>query len=433
VIVRRWSGLLFLAAGAAAVVERPNLAEPGPSALGGPVSSFGDEGDRPEPRLRWRARPLEESRAAVEVVGVEPGSLQALRLAHLSADQWQAFFAVRVLRDDPSGSGTAPAPPLWGAYSLQGEAVRFVPRFPLEPGLRYRAEFDPARLRAVIKGFSPAAYSAHARPARAGPAIIVADFAVPSRPRRPAAKVVAVYPSGDTLPENLLRFYIHFSAPMSRGEAYHRIRLLDAAGKPVDSPFLELAEELWSGDGMRFTLLFQPGRIKRGLKPREEAGPILQAGRSYCLVVDRDWLDAEGNPMQASARKPFRAGPPDETSPNPATWTLRPPRSGSKDPFEARFSEPLDHALLERLLSVRDGAGRIVPGGVAVSAGETAWSLTPLNPWQPGEYRLEVGTELEDLAANSVARPFEVDVTRPITARVTQEVVALPFRVLGPR
>ena len=58
-----------------------------------------------------------------------------------------------------------------------------------------------------------------------------------------------VYPSRAMLPENLLRLYIHFSAPMSRGEAYRRIRLLDATGKPVDDPFLELDEELWSRDG----------------------------------------------------------------------------------------------------------------------------------------------------------------------------------------
>ena len=33
-----------------------------------------------------------------------------------------------------------------------------------------------------------------------------------------------VYPSTDQLPENQLKFYLHFSAPMSRGEAYSRIQ-----------------------------------------------------------------------------------------------------------------------------------------------------------------------------------------------------------------
>ena len=88
-------------------------------------------------------------------------------------------------------------------------------------------------------------------------------------------------------------------------------------------PFLELDEELWSPDGTRFTLLFDPGRVKRGLKPREELGPVLEAGKSYSLVIDRDWLDASGNSLKAGFRKTFRVGPPDETSPDPKTWTVR--------------------------------------------------------------------------------------------------------------
>ena len=145
---------------------------------------------------------------------------------------------------------------------------------------------------------------------------------------------------------------------MSRGEAYRRIRLLDAAGKPVDDPFLELDEELWSPDGTRFTLLFDPGRIKRGLKPREEVGPVLEAGKSYYLVIDRDWLDADGKPLKAGFRKTFRVGPPDETSPDPKTWSVRPPAPETRDPLEVRFPEPLDRALLDRLIAVRDGADK---------------------------------------------------------------------------
>ena len=114
------------------------------------------------------------------------------------------------------------------------------------------------------------------------------------------------------MPENLLKFYLHFSAPMSRGEAYRRIHLLDADGNEVADPFLELGEELWDRDMRRFTLLFDPGRIKRGLKPREEVGPVLEEGKQYTLVVDRDWLDATGYPLAAKMRKTFRALAPDE-------------------------------------------------------------------------------------------------------------------------
>ena len=167
---------------------------------------------------------------------------------------------------------------------------------------------------------------------------------------------------------------------MSRGEAYRHIRLLDAKGKPVDAPFLELDEELWSRDGMRFTLLFDPGRIKRGLKPREDLGPVLEAGKSYQLVIDRDWPDAEGNPLKAEFRKTLRAGPPDETSPDPKTWEIRPPAPETRDPLEVRFPEPLDRALLDRLIVVQDAAGKAVPGRIAVEAEETALAIRSGGP-----------------------------------------------------
>ena len=63
-------------------------------------------------------------------------------------------------------------------------------------------------------------------------------------------------------------------------------------------PFLELDEELWSPDGTRFTLIFDPGRIKRGLKPREEVGPVLEAGKSYSLVIDRRLARRIGKPAR---------------------------------------------------------------------------------------------------------------------------------------
>ncbi len=207
-----------------------------------------------------------------------------------------------------------------------------------------------------------------------------------------------------------------------------RIQLLDDTDHPVNDPFLELAEELWSHDGTRFTLLFDPGRIKRGLKPRQEVGPVLEAGKAYMLVIDRDWLDAKGNPLRSGFRKSFRAGPPDETSPDPKTWKIEPPEVATCNALEVRFPEALDRALLDRLIAVTDDAGGVVGGQVSTTDRETAWRFTPRKPWRVGSYRLTVVTDLEDVAGNSVARPFEVDATGPVTSRVTNETVSLPFR-----
>ncbi len=382
------------------------------------------------PDLRWKTTGHPRLSLA-EVVRVNPRSLGVLRDSRPAPEVWTRFLSVRVIRQGDHPSKAEPLPPLLGTYRVVGDAIRFQPRFPLEPGVRYRAEFNPARLAETTRLLDRT--SADSVPAPNSPPgePQTAEFSFNGPAAGPVTTVTAVYPSRAVLPDNLLRFYIHFSAPMSRGEAYRHIRLLDSAGKPVDAPFLELDEELWSGDGRRFTLLFDPGRIKRGLKPREEVGPVLESGRSYELVIDADWTDAAGQPLAAGFRKSFRAGPADESSPDPKKWTVRPPVLGSRDALEVRFPDPLDRALLDRLIAVRDGSDRPVEGTINVANEETAWRFTPSAPWSPGNYRLLIGTDLEDPAGNSVARPFEVDILHPITRRITTETVALPFRI-GP-
>ena len=98
---------------------------------------------------------------------------------------------------------------------------------------------------------------------RSSPVVLDLNLADLSRTGGSTTLVTAVYPSAQVLPENLLRFYIHFSAPMSRGEAYRHVRLLDAAGKAVDLPFLELDQELWDPDGKRFTGFMYHERWRR--------------------------------------------------------------------------------------------------------------------------------------------------------------------------
>ncbi len=405
-------GAIPLLEGTAPVRSASPLAdEPPPHAAAPPTSDA--------PSLQWISRKTDGTDAAVEIRGINRNARSALSQTGMTHEHWTSFLTVRVIVDPPVR--TADLPPLLGSYRVDGEVIRFVPRFPLEPGLRYRAELDLIHLDEISKTV--------ADPERPVTVKVTADFSPPKRAAHPPARVTHVYPSRGMLPENLLRFYIHFSAPMSRGEAYRRIRLLDAAGKPVDAPFLELDEELWSRDGMRFTLLFDPGRVKRGLKPREEAGPILEAGQSYQLVIDGGWPDAEGNPLASPFRKAFRTTPADETSPDPKTWDIRPPAAESHEPLEVRFPEPLDRAMLDRLIIVQDATGNVVAGQVSVTGEETLWRFMPSHSWRASDYRLVIGTELEDPSGNSVARPFEVNAVGPISPRVTTETVIRPFRI----
>jgi hypothetical protein len=345
----------------------------------------------------------------VQVSGLDAVNLRALAEAHWDASRWATLFAVYV--DNGNGGERRGQPALLGSYAVKDGLLRFEPRFPLVPGVHYRAVLEPSRLPNALD----------ARP-------IVAEFTIP-RPHTVPTVVEQVYPTPDRLPENLLKFYLHFSAPMSRGEAYDHVRLLNEAGKPVEGSFLELGEELWDPAGKRFTLFIDPGRIKRGLKPREDLGPVLEAGKKYTLEIDRGWSDAHGNPLRDSYRKTFRAVAAVDEPLDPKTWQVQPPPAGGTRPLEVRFPRPLDHALLLRVLRVTDAANREIAGTVAVADGETRWRLTPAQPWQAGGYRLVVETALEDLAGNRIGRPFEVDVFHPVRRTEKTETVTLPFSI----
>ena len=354
---------------------------------------------------------IRDGGAAVDVTGLPADAVRAFSQADRKPDDWTALFAVYV--DSADGSDPARRPPVLGDYRVADGALRFTPRFPLAHGVHYRAVLHADRLPGAKQGQE---------------AVVESLYLEKARPAA-ATAVEQVYPTADKLPENLLKFYLHFTAPMSRGEAYRRVRLLGPDGKPVDQPFLELGEELWDPDGKRFTLFIDPGRIKRGLKPREDLGPVLEDGKTYTLVIDREWKDADGEPLKESFRKTFRATAPDETPPDPKTWRLEPPVAGGTAPLTITFPKPMDHALLHDMLWVVDSGGRKIAGEVAVTDDQTRWRFTPRGPWAAGSYRLIVDRRLEDLAGNSIGRPFEVDETHPTTTQTKVETVETPFEV----
>jgi hypothetical protein len=423
----RFLPVWILCAGAISSLEGIGPARAAAPRQAAPAAATDDNQPRAAARLNWKTPGADPTKAAIEVIGADPTDLRALALPEMTVDRWTSILPVRVVRTGETR--TEAQPPLWGSYRLAGDIITFHPRFPLEAGMTYRAEFNPVRLHEIARTLTPPA-TVVGEPRDTN--CLFAEYSPPKKPARITTQVAAIYPTGDRLPENLLRFYISFTAPMSRGEAYRRITLVDTAtAKPVDSAFLELDEELWSPDGTRFTLIFDPGRVKRGLRPREELGPVLEAGKSYSLVIDRGWLDAAGNPLKVGYQKNFRVGQPDESSPDLKTWTIQAPRSNSRDPLEVRFPKALDRALLDRLIWVQNAEAKKVPGQVTVSESECRWQFVPVSEWREGDHRLVVGTELEDVAGNSVASPFEVDVAGPISGRVTAKTLELPFRI-GP-
>ena len=292
-------------------------------------------------------------------------------------------------------AGQGDVPPLLGDYVVQDGSLSFRPKYPLSPGMHVRAVFGSKET----------------------------TFDVPNAPP-PAAttRVLNVYPTTNVLPENELKLYVCFSAPMQNGEAWSHIHLLDAEGKPVQLPFLEIEQELWNPEHTRLTVLFDPGRIKRGVLPLAEVGPSIQRGNKYTLVIDREWPDGRGAPLAEPYRKQFGVEPPDREPVDPTKWRITPPRAGSLDPLIVEFPEPLDYAMLQHALVVRGVAGK-----VEVRRGEMEWRLTPDQPWKIGQHHLDVRTALEDLAGNRVGRAFDVDTFERVTATISRQTVSLPF------
>jgi len=315
---------------------------------------------------------------------------------------WPSVFAVY--------AGEGDVPPMLGSYSVQGAILVFRPRYPVAPGLRVRAVFRPSSGPAVQTYFEP----------------------LPAPALASTTHVEHVYPTTDLLPDNQLKLYLVFSAPMSRGDAWKRIHLLDARGVQVDLAFLEIEQELWDSEQRRLTVLFDPGRIKRGLVPRNELGPALIEGQEYTLLIDREWQDPQGAPLREEYRKRFRVGPADRQPTDVKDWRLTLPQAGTAEPLVVKFPEPMDWAMLQRTFQV-SGPGGPVAGAIRVENRETEWRFTPARPWQPSDYELIVDASLEDLAGNRIGRAFDVDLDQfdRVTERVIPKTQTLPFRLSG--
>ena len=211
------------------------------------------------------------------------------------------------------------------------------------------------------------------------------------------ARVVLVQPSGSEVPANLLRISISFAA-LVEGPLLPRLSLLRADGTQVAQPFLE--QELWSPDGRILTVLMHPGRVKTGLKARDEEGPIVSAGDDVALALD-------GVPI-----KRWSVGPADEVGPIASEWKLSAVRARSRQPLVVELDAPIDGRDAD-YLAIVDHRDRRVPGGARLTDGESTWTFTPSAPWRAGAYKLVVRGTLEDPAGNRLGSRFETSIHSP--------------------
>jgi hypothetical protein len=228
-----------------------------------------------------------------------------------------------------------------------------------------------------------------------------------------APQAVSISPAARSIPANTLRLYVTFDHPARGVVSTRDIRLLDEAGRTIEGAFMDFGQDLWSPDGRRLTVLFDPGRVKRGVEGEGESAAPLQVGHSFTVEVS-------GKSFH------YRVTPAIRTAINPQTWRVALPKAESRDALRVTFDREMDDALLRDQLEVEDAQGRLQAGQTTTSSSGRVWSWRPMRGWSTGDYRLVVGPNLEDVSGNRIGEALDHEVGSSDAAR---ETVALPFTI----
>jgi len=300
----------------------------------------------------------------------------------------QSIFRVAVVRTGwPAGDGV---PDVFGRYQVLKNGVRFVPHFPFEEGIRYRATFDPRSL----PGFE---YSE----------VLTLDFSLPREQSAVQTEVTQIFPSSDSLPENLLRFYARFSGSMQRGRVEEQIAIIGLDGRPVPDVLYRPPVELWDRKMQHLTILLDPGRLKRWVGPNVELGPPLKAGQEYTLVIGSGMVDLAGRPLREAFYKRFRVTEPVRESIAVEQWKILAPASESGGPLAIVFPRPLDWALLLRTITIATKGGELIDGRIEIDQCEKRWNFIPASPWVEGAYEVRIARSIEDVCGNNALGAFD--------------------------
>jgi hypothetical protein len=325
---------------------------------------------------------------------------------------WQEVFPVVTKESD----GIA----IDGTYEVHETAVSFTPRFPFVHGVSYIASFN---LEELAKNFN----EIYLPKTESG--WLELQFTVPKK-ESVQPSVAAVYPSSDTLPENLLKFHIAFNTPMTRAEVYQHVKLLDRRGNEIEKAFLVVDQELWDNEMKMVTLLLDPGRIKRGLKPNVEMGPALEAGNTYSLVVEPGWENAYGDKTGNIFIKEFQCFPADRVIPETQRWNVLAP-SLPAGVLTFRLNESFDRVLLADAIRVFDNHDRPVNGKTIILEKESTIEFVPDIGWRNEVYTVRVNPLLEDLAGNNLTRLFDEDMSVIKHNSPTDTIVSIQFTPTG--
>ena len=295
-------------------------------------------------------------------------------MINASDKPWHEAFEVRIKTNAPVK--------MFGDIEEKGSTVIFRPLVPLTPGMNYEVVADGN---------------------------VVGEISIPVADHSEAT-TLEIYPSQDTLPENLLKMYLKFSRPMQEGHTVDYLTLVTDNGDTMRGTFLDLKPELWNASRDMVTVWLDPGRIKRGLHPNEQLGQPLIKGQHYTLSVSAAWKDIDGVSLSSAYKKTFTVVRRDSLAPDVSAWRIDPPGANTTERVCVNFPESMDYALLHATLRVTDETGVAVPGQWTVDLDETRACFKPISSWARGIYSLQIETRLEDVAGNNINRAFEVDI-----------------------
>lgn len=282
--------------------------------------------------------------------------------------------------------------PVQGTYSIKDNTIVFKPYFPFMERQIYSIKVHLLVQENLKKnsGLKELNY-------------LDTTFNIPNSNKVPLASVLNIFPSSTIIPENTLRFYIYFSTPMKREVSLKYIKLLDENGKEDLHAFMKFKRELWSPDGKRLTLLFDPGRIKRNVVTNLDLGPALKAGKRYRLVISPEWEDVYNQLLNRSFIKTFTASQAYRKQINTSDWKFSSPKINSKDALTIQFDRSFDHALLQQhMIVINNAKGDPINGTVVVNNMESEWVFTPWLPWKNENYFIVVNAVLEDISGNNL-------------------------------
>ena len=285
--------------------------------------------------------------------------------------------------------------PIPGTFHVDQESVRFEPRFPFLRNTLYSL---------IVYDDTEYSQQRHFE-----------TYTIKSPPsnQEPITEIVSVYPPSNQIPVNQLKFYIHFSNPMSEGNASQAITLHRGdTGAHLENVFLH-EPELWDHEHKRLTILLDPARIKRGLQGNIQSGYALVEGIPVTLGITENFVDAHGVRVKSSRQMTYEIGPPERSLVEINNWAYHYPRPNSLDPIAVEFDRPMDHALIHRCLCIKDESGQLLRGYNQVGLEEKSWELFPEFPWGKGQYTIIIEDILEDLAGNSIKRVFDRDLLEP--------------------